>query len=113
MAIQTNIKISINGEAITKFSRMGIQQGLLSHHTFFVRQPLPKAFIAGVIDKAQQYVGQQIQIEIAPKNIKDTNTGLIFKGLVTHVDIERSPNDMSFHSRSRLFGLVSYSTSLT
>ncbi|MBC9795243.1 type VI secretion system Vgr family protein [Sinomicrobium weinanense] len=90
MAIQTSIRISINGEPITKFSRLGIKQGLLSHHTFFVRQPLPKAFITGAIDKAQEYVGQQIHIKIEPKNIKSSNTGLNFKGLVTDVDIDRS-----------------------
>ncbi|WP_461532475.1 type VI secretion system Vgr family protein [Sinomicrobium sp.] len=90
MAIQTNIEIRINGEAITTFSRMGIQQGLLSHHSFFVKQPLPKAFIAGVVNKAQKYIGQEIHIEIRPKHIKDAGTGLIFKGLVTDVDVDRS-----------------------
>ncbi len=90
MPIQTNIKININGEILNKFSKIGIIQNVLSHHAFSIKQPLPKVFISEAVDKAQGYIGQSVHIEIEPKNFGSSATPLIFKGLVTDVDVDRS-----------------------
>ncbi|MGS2764689.1 type VI secretion system Vgr family protein [Sinomicrobium sp. M5D2P9] len=90
MPIQTSIRISIEGETLNKFSKVGIVQNVLSHHTFSIKQPLPKQFISLAIDKAQEYIGKAIHIEIEPKNLKDQSLSMKFKGLVTDVDVDRS-----------------------
>ncbi|RAV30772.1 type VI secretion system Vgr family protein [Sinomicrobium soli] len=89
MAIQTNIRIVINGEQLTKFSKIAIVQSLCSHHVFSIKQPLPKDFIDHALDKAQGYMGQIIHIAISPR-IPETSGTLTFKGLVTDVDVDRS-----------------------
>ncbi|UGU14788.1 type VI secretion system tip protein VgrG [Sinomicrobium kalidii] len=90
MAIQTNIRISINGELLLKFSKLVIKQNVIGHHAFSIKQHLPKEFISRAIDKAQDYMGQPVHIEVQPKNLKNQTTPLVFKGLVTDVWLDRS-----------------------
>ncbi|MGS2760947.1 type VI secretion system Vgr family protein [Sinomicrobium sp. M5D2P9] len=89
MPIQTDIRIRIDGEPMMKFSSIGISQSVLGHHTFFIKQSLPKAFVSEAIDRAQGYVGQSVYMEIQPKNIRDNNTPLVFHGMVTEVYVNR------------------------
>ncbi|MBC9798190.1 type VI secretion system Vgr family protein [Sinomicrobium weinanense] len=89
MPIQTDIRIRIDGEPVVKFSSIGISQSVLGHHTFFIKQPLPKAFVPEAIDRAQEYVGQSVSMEIRPKNIRGNDNPLVFQGMVTEVYVNR------------------------
>ncbi|MGS2737970.1 type VI secretion system Vgr family protein [Sinomicrobium sp. M5D2P17] len=90
MAIQTNIRIAINGELLTRFSTIAIAQQLRAHHIFSIKQSLPKEFISSAIDKAQDYMGQPVHIEIKSKNLQKETSPLVFKGLITDVSVDRS-----------------------
>ncbi|MGS2762175.1 type VI secretion system Vgr family protein [Sinomicrobium sp. M5D2P9] len=90
MAIQTNIRIAINGELLTRFSTIVIAQQLRAHHVFSIKQSLPKEFISQAIDKAQDYMGQPVHIEIKSKSLQKETSPLVFKGLITDVSVDRS-----------------------
>ncbi|SFW70368.1 Rhs element Vgr protein [Sinomicrobium oceani] len=90
MAIQTNIRIAINGELLTRFSTIAIAQQLRAHHVFSIKQSLPKEFISQAIDKAQNYMGQPVHIEIKSKSLQKETSPLVFKGLITDVSVDRS-----------------------
>jgi hypothetical protein len=69
MPISTKIDIEIAGEALSRFSKLVINQKVQSHHKFSLLQPLPKEFVSQAMDKAQQYVGQPIRIVISPSTM--------------------------------------------
>jgi len=89
MPISTTIKIQIEGETLTRFSRLVINQKVHTHHRFSLLQPLPKEFVEQAIDKAQKYVGQSIKISIEPSNMA-TQSPLIFNGIITETQLVRT-----------------------
>jgi type VI secretion system secreted protein VgrG len=89
MAISTKTTITIGGENLSRFSELTIHQKVNAHHTFSLVQPMPKEFVSEGIEKSQSYIGQNIKIEINPNNMK-TDSGLIFNGIITQAQLERS-----------------------
>jgi type VI secretion system secreted protein VgrG len=89
MPISTQIKIRIAGETLTRFSRLVINQKVHTHHRFSLLQPLPKEFVEQAIDKAQNYVGQAINITIEPSNTV-TASPLLFNGIITEAQLVRT-----------------------
>ena len=89
MAISTKINIEIAGEQLTRFSKLVINQKVQSHHKFSLMQPLPKEFVSQGIDKAQEYVGKNIKVEIAPATMS-TASPLIFHGIITEAQVVRT-----------------------
>ncbi|WP_309608968.1 phage baseplate assembly protein V [Flavobacterium sp.] len=88
MAISTTTSIQIEGETLTRFSKLTITQTVNAHHEFTVLQPLPKEFVNQAIDKTQTYIGQSIKIEIKPNNLT-TESPLIFYGIINSVKMVR------------------------
>ena len=89
MAISTKITIHIDGEILSRFSKLVINQKVHTHHTFSLLQPLPKEFISKAIDKSQSYVGKNIKIEIKPNSLK-TEAPLIFNGIISEAQMIRT-----------------------
>lgn len=89
MPISTKIIIQIEGETLTRFSRLVINQKVHTHHRFSLLQPLPKEFVEQAIDKAQKYVGQSIKISIEPSNMV-TESALVFNGIITETQLVRT-----------------------
>ena len=88
MAISTKTTIQIEGETLTRFSKLIITQNVNAHHEFTVLQPLPKEFVNQAIEKTQSYIGQSIKIEIKPNNLS-TESPLIFYGIIKTVKLVR------------------------
>ncbi|WP_395076049.1 contractile injection system protein, VgrG/Pvc8 family, partial [Flavobacterium sp.] len=88
MAISTTTSIQIEGETLTRFSKLTITQTVNAHHEFTVLQPLPKEFVNQAIEKTQTYIGQSIKIEIKPNNLT-TESPLIFYGIINSVKMVR------------------------
>lgn len=89
MPISTQVKIDIEGEALTRFSKLVIEQKVQTHHRFSLLQPLPKEFVSQAIDKAQLYVGKTIKISINPSNML-TASPLTFNGVITEAQLVRT-----------------------
>jgi type VI secretion system secreted protein VgrG len=89
MSISTQIKIEIEGESLTRFSKLVINQKVQTHHRFSLLQPLPKEFVSQAIEKAQAYVGQSIKISINPTNMM-TDSPLVFNGIITETQMVRT-----------------------
>lgn len=89
MAISTKINIEIAGEQLSRFSKLVVNQKVQSHHRFSVLQPLPKEFVSKAIEKAQQYVGQDIKITITPATMS-TASPLVFNGIITEAQMVRT-----------------------
>ncbi|RYZ83530.1 MAG: hypothetical protein EOP06_19820, partial [Proteobacteria bacterium] len=89
MPISTQIKITIAGESLTRFSQLVIDQKIQTHHRFSLLQPLPKEFVEQAIDKAQKYVGQSIRININA-NSTVTDAPLLFNGIITEARLIRT-----------------------
>ena len=89
MSISTKINIQIDGEELTRFSKLVINQKVHTHHRFSLLQPLPKEFIDQAMDKAQNYVGKSIKINIEPNNMS-TNSALVFNGIITEAQMVRT-----------------------
>lgn len=89
MPISTKITIQIEGETLSRFSRLVINQKVHTHHRFSLLQPLPKEFVEQAADKAQKYVGQSIKISIAPSNMI-TESALVFNGIITEAQLVRT-----------------------
>lgn len=89
MPISTQVKIEIEGEALTRFSKLVIEQKVQTHHRFSLLQPLPKEFVSQAIDKAQLYVGKTIKISINPSNMM-TASSLTFNGVITEAQLVRT-----------------------
>ncbi|RZJ70722.1 phage baseplate assembly protein V [Flavobacterium sp.] len=89
MPISTQIKITIAGETLTRFSKLVIDQKIQTHHRFSLLQPLPKEFVEQAIDKAQKYVGQSIKIDI-DANSTVTTSNLVFNGIITEARLIRT-----------------------
>ena len=89
MPISTQIKIEIAGEALTRFSKLVIEQKVQTHHKFSLLQPLPKEFVSQAIDKAQNYIGKSIKITINPSNMM-TDSPLVFNGIITETQMVRT-----------------------
>ena len=89
MAISTKISIHIDGDELTRFSQLVIQQKVHTHHRFSLLQPIPKEFVDQAIDKTQSYMGKPISISIEPNNMS-TESPLIFKGIITEVQMVRT-----------------------
>jgi type VI secretion system secreted protein VgrG len=89
MAISTKISIHIDGDELTRFSQLVIQQKVHTHHRFSLLQPIPKEFVDQAIDKTQSYMGKPISITIEPNNMS-TESPLIFKGIITEVQMVRT-----------------------
>ncbi|WP_309609712.1 type VI secretion system tip protein VgrG [Flavobacterium sp.] len=88
MAISTTTSIQIEGETLTRFSKLTITQTLNAHHEFTILQPLPKEFVNQAIEKSQSYIGQSIKIEIKPNNLA-TESPLLFYGIITNAKLVR------------------------
>lgn len=89
MPISTKITIEIDGVALTRFSKLVINQKVQTHHRFSLLQPLPKEFVSQGIDKAQKYVGQSIKISITPSTMS-TESPLLFNGIITEAQVVRT-----------------------
>ena len=89
MAICTRILIHIDGEPLTRFSKLVINQKVHSHHRFSILQPLPKEFVGEAIDKSQAYIGKKVKISITPTSLQTTSP-LNFEGIVTEAQMVRS-----------------------
>ena len=89
MPISTKITIEIDGVALTRFSKLVINQKVQTHHRFSLLQPLPKEFVSQGIDKAQKYVGQPIKISITPSTMS-TESPLLFHGIITEAQVVRT-----------------------
>jgi type VI secretion system secreted protein VgrG len=89
MAISTKISIHIDGEPLSRFSKLVIQQKVHTHHTFSLLQPLPREFVNQAVDKAQNYIGKTIKIEIQPNGLK-TEAPLIFNGIIAEAQMIRT-----------------------
>ena len=89
MPISTQIQIKIGGEVLTRFSKLVINQKVHAHHRFSLLQPLPKEFVGEAVDKAQNYVGQTINISITPTSMM-TDSPLNFTGIITEAQMVRS-----------------------
>jgi len=89
MPISTQVKIEIEGEALTRFSKLVIEQKVQTHHRFSLLQPLPKEFVSQAIDKAQHYVGKTIKISVNPSNMM-TASPLTFNGVITEAQLVRT-----------------------
>jgi type VI secretion system secreted protein VgrG len=89
MAISTKISIHIDGDELTRFSQLVIQQKVHTHHRFSLLQPIPKEFVDQAIDKTQSYMGKPISITIEPNNMS-TESPLIFKGIITEAQMVRT-----------------------
>ena len=89
MPISTQIQIKIGGETLTRFSKLVINQKVHTHHRFSLLQPLPKEFVGEAVDKAQNYVGQTINISITPTSMM-TDSPLNFTGIITETQMVRT-----------------------
>lgn len=89
MPISTKISIQIDGEDLTRFSKLVINQKVHTHHRFSLLQPLPKEFIDQAINKTQSYIGKTIVIKIEPNNMR-TNSPLTFIGVITEAQMVRA-----------------------
>ncbi|MEO8234258.1 MAG: phage baseplate assembly protein V [Flavobacterium sp.] len=89
MPISTKISIQIDGEDLTRFSKLVINQKVHTHHKFSLLQPLPKEFIDQAINKTQGYIGKTIVIKIEPNNMR-TNSPLSFIGVITEAQMVRA-----------------------
>jgi len=89
MPISTQIQIKIGGETLTRFSKLVINQKVHTHHRFSLLQPLPKEFVGEAVDKAQNYVGQTINISITPTSMM-TDSPLNFTGIITEAQMVRT-----------------------
>ena len=89
MPISTQIKITIAGETLTRFSKLVINQKIQAHHRFSLVQPLPKEFVEQAIDKAQKYVGESISITIESTGTI-TDSSLVFNGIITEARLIRT-----------------------
>ncbi|AWG26039.1 type VI secretion system Vgr family protein [Flavobacterium kingsejongi] len=89
MPISTKIQIQIGGEALTRFSKLVINQKVHTHHRFSILQPLPKEFVGEAIEKAQNYVGEMIKISISP-GYMETSSSLLFNGVITEAQVVRT-----------------------
>lgn len=89
MAISTKTTIHIDGEELTRFRQLVINQKVHTHHRFSLLQPIPKEFVEQAIEKAQSYMGKPITINIKPSNMK-TESPLVFKGIITEAQMVRT-----------------------
>ena len=89
MPISTKTVIQIDGEELTRFSKLVINQKVHTHHKFSLLQPLPKEFINEAIAKAQGYIGKDIVIKINPTTMQ-TAAGLVFYGIITEAQMVRT-----------------------
>ena len=89
MPINTNVSITIDGDNLEKFSRLVIHQKALIHHRFSLLQPLSKEFIEQSGDKAKNYIGKSIRINIAALNTT-ADAALLFNGIITETEIVRT-----------------------
>lgn len=89
MPISTQIQIQIEGETLTRFSKLVINQKVHTHHRFSVLQPLPKEFVSEAIEKAQNYVGKSIKISIKSTNMSTTSP-MVFNGIITEAQMVRT-----------------------
>ena len=89
MAINTKISIEIEGERLTSFSELKINQKVNDHHAFSVTRVISKEFVAEAMDKSQKYIGQTIRINIESNTMK-TNSSFIFFGIITNAEMIRS-----------------------
>ncbi|ALM47916.1 hypothetical protein AMR72_02830 [Flavobacterium psychrophilum] len=89
MPINTSVAIKIDGEDLTRFSRLVIDQKVHTHHRFSLLQPLPKEFIEEAIKKAQGYIGKTINISITATNMS-AEAPLNFNGVITETQLVRT-----------------------
>jgi len=89
MPINTSVAIKIDGEDLTRFSRLVIDQKVHTHHRFSLLQPLPKEFIEEAIKKAQGYIGKTISISITATNMS-ADSPLAFNGVITETQLVRT-----------------------
>jgi type VI secretion system secreted protein VgrG len=89
MAISTKISIHIDGEELTRFTQLVIDQKVHTHHRFSLLQPIPKEFVDQAIDKTQSYMGKPISITIEPNNMT-TESPLLFNGIITEAQMVRT-----------------------
>jgi type VI secretion system secreted protein VgrG len=88
MAISTKTTIIIDGEKMTRFSELSINQSANAHHTFSIIQPVPREFVDQAIDKSQSYIGKTIKIEIEPNTMR-TDEPFVFNGIITQANLMR------------------------
>ena len=88
MAISTRTTITIDGETMTRFNSLLINQHANAHHTFSIIQPVPREFVGEAVDKAQNYVGKTIKIEIKSSSMV-TEEPLVFNGIITQANLKR------------------------
>ena len=88
MAISTRTTITIDGETMTRFNSLSINQHANAHHTFSIIQPVPREFVGEAVDKAQNYVGKTIKIEIKSSSMV-TEEPLVFNGIITQANLKR------------------------
>jgi type VI secretion system secreted protein VgrG len=88
MAISTKTTITIDGETMTRFTELSINQKANAHHSFSVVQPVPKEFTSEAIEKSQNYVGKSINIKIESNNLS-TDASFVFNGIITQANLKR------------------------
>lgn len=89
MPINTKVSITIDGESLTRFSRVVINQKVHTHHKFSLLQPLPKEFVEEAIDKAKNYIGKPIQIKIDAVHTT-ADAAMVFNGVITETEMVRT-----------------------
>ena len=80
MAINTKISIEIDGETLTSFWELKINQKVNNHHEFSISRLISKEFVGEAVNKSQKYIGQNARKSIESSTMK-TDSPFIFMAL--------------------------------
>lgn len=88
MSKEINVEIAIDGESITSFGKIEIQQKFNAHHTFelVMDHDALEETGAHTLQNSQNYIGKFVTICFGQKSTCDN----IFKGIITQVGLEQS-----------------------
>lgn len=92
MAQHVDVHISIEGEQISPFSYISIQQDIHQHHAFEVVLPVD-AFENGsrsILQQSKNHIGKLIIIRFGPKLFEKKHPDNQFMGLITSIGARRS-----------------------